>query len=140
MTRINVVEPSELMDQHLLVELRELPRMFTYMEKHMVGKKYSGPAEYTMGAGHMKFFSNKGKYLYERMYALYEESLARGFNFNFDKNSWEFRYIMLDESLKKGYDVTSEAIEVNRKRLAEKIAMRPYWYRFHGKNWEGESV
>lgn len=133
MTRINVVDPKELTDQHLLVELRELPRMFTYMEKHMVGKKYSGPAEYTMGAGHMKFFSNKGKYLYDRMYALYEESVVRGFKFNFDKNSLDFRYKMLDSSLQCGYDVTTEALEVNRKRLAEKLAMRPDWYRYYGK-------
>lgn len=131
MTRINVVSPAELYDQHLLIELRELPRMFTYIEKH-ADVKQKLPTAYTMGAGHMKFFANKAAYLYKRMFALYEESVERGFKFNFDITAWVFRYNMLPDWAKQEYTPDDIAREVNRQRLREKLALSPGFYRYLG--------
>lgn len=133
MTRINVVPVSELMDQHLLAELRELPRMFTYIETHMQGKQYSGPTEYTMGTGHMKFFSDKARFLFKRMIALDEESVKRGFNFNFDKLTWIERYLGIGTAFDKDYTPTEDALKVNRERLSSKLLERPDFYRYYGK-------
>lgn len=133
MTRINVVPVSELMDQHLLAELRELPRMFTYIETHMQDKQYSGPAEYTMGTGHMKFFSDKGQFLYMRMSDLYHESLKRGFKFKFDADDWASRYMVLPLCFSKDYTPTEGALKVNRERLSSKLLERPDFYRYYGK-------
>lgn len=134
MTRINVVDPSELMDQHLLAELRELPRLFTYIEDHMTNSKLREiPKVYTMGAGHMKFFADKGFYLYKRMLALYNEAVKRGINFKFWSEAWDERYKALGESYKNDYSPDDTAVAVNRKRLSEKLEQRPGWYRYYGK-------
>lgn len=133
MTRINVLPPEELYDQHLLIELRELPRMFTYIEKHTLKSNiYSGPLSYTMGAGHMKFFSDKAEYLFKRMFALCEESLKRGFKFNFDNETWLERYNSLPLWVKQDYSPTIEAMTINRDRIAEKVLLRPNFYRMNG--------
>lgn len=134
MTRINVLPPEELYDQHLLIELRELPRMFTYIEKHTLKTNiYSGPLAYTMGTGHMKFFSNKAEFLFKRMIELYAESIKRGFKFNFDNETWLERYNALPLWVKQDYSPTIEAMAINRQRIAEKVLMRPKFYRHNGK-------
>ena len=58
MTRINLVPPEELCDQHLLAEHRELTRIPNAVAKgkyHLKGQ----PAEYKLGEGHVRFFFNK---------------------------------------------------------------------------------
>jgi len=134
MTRINVLEPSELYDQHLLIELRELPRLFTYIEQHMLlNPVYRGPETYTLGKGHVKFFSNKALYLYKRMFALHHESLLRNFNFKFDSDNWNSRYNSIPSILKQDYFPTLNAIDINRERIFEKVILRPNFYRYCGK-------
>jgi deoxyribonuclease V len=39
MTRINLLPPSELADQHLLAEWRELPRIFGLVKKKLTENK-----------------------------------------------------------------------------------------------------
>lgn len=54
MTRINLVPPEELCDQHLLAEHRELTRIPNAVAKgkyHLKGQ----PAEYKLGEGHVRF-------------------------------------------------------------------------------------
>ena len=131
MTRINVLEPSDLYNQHLLIELRELPRLFTYIEKYMMNNsQYTGPEHYTLGKGHVKFFSNKALYLYKRMFALHHESLLRGFNFKFNQEEWNSRYNKIPDSLKQDYYPTLNAVEINRERIYQKVIVRPNFYRY----------
>lgn len=62
MTRINLVPPSELCDQHLLAEHRELTRIPNAVAKgkfHLKGQ----PTEYKLGEGHVRFFFNKMAFL-----------------------------------------------------------------------------
>lgn len=67
MTRINSsINPT---DQHLIAELRELPRIFTSVNKRLtLNKTFDDiPKEFVLGLGHCKFFYNKLDFLYLRL-------------------------------------------------------------------------
>ena len=54
MTRINsAIDPKNLTDQHLIAELRELPRIFTAVNKRIEkGKLFDDiPEKFTLGTG-----------------------------------------------------------------------------------------
>ena len=118
MTRINVVPVQELCDKHLLAEYRELPRIFTCAREPLPGERF--PTEYTLGAGHMKFFYDKLAYLKDRFYELVSECRKRGFNVAYYEAP--VHYILKPRSLLKGYTPTPEALEINRARIAERIS------------------
>ena len=88
MTRINLVEPHQLTDKHLMAEYRELPRIFTAVLKLQEQGKTPAdvdiPDHYVLGQGHMKFFYNKIGWLKTRYKLLYCELLDRGFNLDRD--------------------------------------------------------
>ncbi|MFV9998078.1 MAG: pyrimidine dimer DNA glycosylase/endonuclease V [Arsenophonus endosymbiont of Dermacentor nuttalli] len=52
MTRINVIPPNELCDQHLLAEHRELTRIPNYIVKKKGNVTLSTLSSYTLGKGH----------------------------------------------------------------------------------------
>lgn len=67
MTRINLVHPSRLCDQHLLAELRELPRIPNGVLSGRLKRHYDdAPEHYVLGYGHVKFFVNVAR-IVERM-------------------------------------------------------------------------
>lgn len=79
MTRINCIPVSELTDQHLLAEYRELPRLSKLAR--LPNPKEVFPLNYKMGTGHVKFFYDKGEYLRRRFEdEIVPEMLSRGFN------------------------------------------------------------
>lgn len=82
MTRINLVSPSTLCDQHLLAEFRELPRIPNALLRKSVEDlcDLNIPSEYCLGTGHVTFFYNKLMFLTLRYTDLYKECLFRGFN------------------------------------------------------------
>lgn len=112
MTRINLVPPSELCDQHLLAEHRELTRIPNAVAKGKFNLQ-GQPRDYKLGEGHVRFFFNKMAFLKKRYDALHQECLARGFNVQYifpqdlpqDPNLW------LD------YDPTETALALNRDRI-----------------------
>ena len=77
MTRINVIPPGDLTDEHLLAEWRELPRVFT-LARADDGRPT--PPCYTLGAGHIRFFLPRLGWLGRRHADLTRELLARGFD------------------------------------------------------------
>ena len=83
MTRINLVEPHQLTDKHLMAEYHELPRIFTAVLKLQTQGKTPAdvdiPENYVLGKGHMKFFYDKISWLRSRYINLYDELKARGF-------------------------------------------------------------
>lgn len=125
MTRINVVPVTELADQHLMAEYRELPRILTVVAKTPEPNYLEG--DYRLGEGHVRFFYDKGLYLFTRYCALVAELRVRGFQLNVPDLDWEGFKIMGD------YAPTPEAIAINRERLLEKINAKPDWYRWSGK-------
>lgn len=112
MTRINLVPPRELCDQHLLAEHRELTRIPNAVAKGKFNLQ-GQPDDYKLGEGHVRFFFNKMTFLKKRYDALHQECLVRGFNVQYifpqdlpkDPNLW------LD------YHPTETALALNRERI-----------------------
>lgn len=79
MTRINTVNPSDLTNEWLLAEFRELPRIVNELEKHPTRFKLADiPSNYTLNTGHMKFFRNKLLFLAKRHREIRKELKRRG--------------------------------------------------------------
>ena len=139
MTRINLVPPEELMDQHLFAEFREIKMVPKSLRRSIAARGRADvlrkvPVAYTLNTGHVSFFYDKGAYLRKRYEALKAELLRRGFNFNQDSPlDPDGVFDALDERFRKDYDPTPEALALVRARIAEKIAMKPSWYRYEGK-------
>lgn len=115
MTRINVVPPIELCDQHLRAEYRELPRILTKVKQGW--HPATIPAEYTLGAGHVKFFAFRVAYLLRRHQALRAEMQRRGMRCDIELHDEDVPNCRLH-----GYEPTPEAIEANKRRIAERIS------------------
>ena len=125
MTRINVVPPAEICDQQLIAEWCELTRI----PNGIVAGKYAIdlsqiPKQYTVrtsdnpdgGKGHMKFFFNKLKYLFERYESIRDELAQRGYE---RRSMWPVDFDFSAIGLWGDYVPTSEAKKLNRKRIAE---------------------
>ena len=131
MTRINIVEPSELTDQHLIAEYREITMVPGSLKRTLVSKigykESKVPKKYTLNTGHVYFFYNKGKYLYKRYREIVIEMKLRGFNP--DSNRKFPRNIFIDNNLYNDWMPTMEDYKIIRQRIAERIASKPDWYR-----------
>lgn len=127
MTRINTVEPRELTRQHLLAEIRELPRVFTMVKNwRSSGVNYYNfkrlkkqPTEYTLGTGHMCHFADKLGWLAKRYEALCNEWRSRGYRIQ--QVSYEDLVEGLDSKFLGDYTVTTEALRINRERIKERL-------------------
>lgn len=128
MTRINVIAPSELCDQHLLAEHRELTRIPNCVNAGLY-KPTNIPATYVLGTGHVKFFTNKLKWLRSRYNELHEECLKRGFGvtYKFPDST--------PDNCQGDYVVTAEAVKINLERIALRMPVKARWY---GKMLKGE--
>ena len=131
MTRINIVVPSELTDQHLIAEYREITMVPGSLKRTLVSKigyqESKVSKRYTLNNGHVYFFYNKGLYLYKRYRQLVIEMKRRGFNP--DKNRKFPKDIFIDNNLYNDWMPTMEDYKIIRQRTAERIASKPEWYR-----------
>ena len=121
MTRINVVQPSELSGKHLTAEVHEITRIFGLARKsqHELHKK-NIPNEYKLGTNHCVFFYDKLQYITERYNALCNEMVNRGYTCNrVAKHELEQG---IDRSLFWNYKPTEAAIELNRDRINLRLA------------------
>lgn len=148
MTRINLVPVRELTDQHLFAEFREIKMVPKSLRRSLLAKvKLYGygrtaelqllhriPKAYTLNTGHVSFFYDKGAYLFNRYDEIREELTRRGFNFNVHAQmDPDGVFDSLDHNFNNYYSPTPEALAIIRSRIAEKIAMKPSWYRYEGK-------
>ena len=152
MTRINLVPPEELMDQHLFAEFREIkmvpkslarsiaaarkgyalgfqPERVEQLAAESVLKRI--PPAFTLNTGHVSFFYDKGAYLVERYALLRQELERRGINFN-RGSELDPDGTMLAAPWCGHYTATPEALHIIRTRIAEKIQLKPHWYRYKG--------
>ena len=132
MTRINLVKPSELSDQHLVAEYREIFMVGSALQRSIKSKNWKNtieslPEEFTLNVGHVKFFYNKGKYLHKRYLELIKEMRRRGMNP--DPNR-KFNLGQWPNDLYQDWEPTSKDIEIIKKRIQEKINEKPNWYRW----------
>ena len=134
MTRINLTLVSELADQHLMAEYRELPRVFGAVRKHVQnGKKVSDfkiPSSFLLGTGHVTFFYDKLLFLKNRHQELIAECLKRGFNI---KDTTVQDISDIPQEFRGDYVPHEASIAISQARLDEKIAQRPTWYKHYGK-------
>ena len=127
MTRINIVPTSELTDQNLIAEYREITMLPAALKRTLGSKsglrKNKISTHYTLNGGHVYFFYNKGKYLHRRYSHLINEMTERGFNP--DPNRTFPVDIFKDNGLYKDWMPNVEDYKIIRKRLRQKIAMKP---------------
>ena len=110
MTHINVVPPSELVREHLIAEYRELPRI-----SKLAKPIDNAPSDYVLGAGHCKFFYDKGLFLKHRFEnEIIPEMKKRGYTTNFTE------YRLHPTGLNKDYKPTKNTIKINRLRIQER--------------------
>ena len=119
MTRINLVPPLELCDQHLLAEHRELTRIPNAVAKGKFNLQ-GQPADYKLGEGHVRFFFNKLAFLKRRYDELHLECKARGFNVQY---IWP-ENLPQNAELWADYQATSEALALNRERIALRLPIK----------------
>lgn len=131
MTRINLTLVSELADQHLMAEYRELPRIFGAVRERIAkGQGFKDiPKDFRLGAGHVKFFYDKIGFLYLRQQEIIEELLERGFKIqNTHVNVADIQLCLMND-----FTPSEADIALSQARLDEKIAQRPQWYKHYGK-------
>ncbi|HCJ8468004.1 TPA: pyrimidine dimer DNA glycosylase/endonuclease V [Escherichia coli] len=135
MTRINLVPVSELSDQHLIAEYRELPRIFNlvlnaqYKGKYPLDFKISDT--YLLGTGHVTFFYDKLIFLQRRLKEITEECIKRKFNI---ANKNDYSLALFNKEWLNDYIPTLKEIEISRKRIQEKLNSHPKFYKYYGKN------
>ena len=132
MTRINLVNPGELSDQHLVAEYREIFMVGSSLQRSMKSKSWSKTInnitkDFTLNKGHVTFFYNKGKYLEKRYQKLVSEMKKRGMNPDPDK---KFKKNQWPKKLYNDWRPKQKDYEIIRKRIDEKVSLKPNWYRF----------
>lgn len=132
MTRINVIDPVYLTDQHLMAEYRELPMIMGSLRRSLRSPKPL-PAEsskYTLNRGHVTFFYRKGKFLKRRYTDVVVELIARGYNL--DPNRRADFQVFIDNDLFHDWTPDDHARAINTERLVQRINKQPQWYRYYG--------
>lgn len=122
MTRVNVVPVTELCDQHLLAEHREIKRIPNFVCKNNGNVKLAAKdSVYCLGTGHVIFFRDKLGWLFDRYDALYDECVRRGFNvsYNWPEDSLEYPQLF------NTYNVREADLLINRERIAERMPVKP---------------
>lgn len=133
MTRINIIDPSELTDQHLIAEYREIRLLTQNLRRSFASKdgfnKNKIPRQFTLNAGHVLFFKDKGLYINNRYQQLQNEMKNRGFKptcENIDTSVWPADFY-------NDWQPSERDFEIIRERINLRISQRPGWYRYKGK-------
>ena len=130
MTRINIIPVSDLTDQHLIAEYREITMVPAALTRTLNSKlgfsEKKIPAKFTLNTGHVYFFYDKGLYLEKRYDALVKEMILRAFSPDVKRM---FPKDVFPYELFNDWTPSAEEQELVRDRIKEKIAMKPHWYR-----------
>jgi len=129
MTRINVVNPIELYDQHLVAEYRELFMVGSALQRSLKSPNWDKrdiPKDFRLNTGHVKFFYDKGKYLHDRYAELINEMKLRGMSPDpariFKREQWP-------DHLYGTWNPSENDKDIVRERIKLRISERPNWYR-----------
>lgn len=131
MTRINLVDPDELMDQHLIAEYREIRLLCANLKRTLASKhgfqSIKVPHAFTLNKSHCYFFYNKGQYIHNRYDDLRREMIARGFD-----PQHEFPREVWPDNLYNDWTPSERDKNIVRDRISTRIKERPNWYRYRG--------
>jgi len=125
MVRINLINPRCLTDQHLIAEYVEILMLFGSVNN----LSDDIPKDYRLGQGHIKFFKNKLGYLKKRHELLKKEMIKRKFNHRKSINLKKFKNKLIND-----WKPTKKDKDIIKKRLMEKINLKPSFYRYYGKH------
>lgn len=132
MTRINLVDPQELTDNHLIAEYREIRLLCSNLIRMLNGKKGITqdriPKSFTLNRGHVLFFADKGKYLHKRYDWLMREMKRRGMT-----PQLEFPVDVWPSHLYNDWEPSEQDKQIVRERIKQRINEKPHWYRYYGK-------
>ena len=129
MTRIDIINPSELTDQHLVAEYRELFMVGSSLQRSLKSPNWDVnniPKKFTLNKGHVMFFYDKGKYLSKRYDDLRLEMKNRGMK---PDETRVFKREQWPDELYNDWTPTVEDQNIIRKRIEERILQKPNWYR-----------
>lgn len=129
MVRINIIEPARLADQHLIAEYDEILMLLGYVRRFPDKKNI--PEAYCLGQGHIRFFKDKVRYLKNRHERIKKEMVLRGF-----RPTKTIDLKNYPQTLHNDWTPTDQDKKIITARLKEKLAKKPYWYRYYGKNKE----
>lgn len=140
MTRINLIPPSELMDQHLFAEWREIKMIPQSLKRSLTARGPDGvllmiPPSFRLNTGHVSFFYDKGAYLRKRYKVLTDEILDRGVHAIDAATPLDPAgiYFSLDKRFHKDFVPAEPDFAIIRERIALRISQRPNWYRYKGR-------
>ena len=120
MTRINVgIPPTELINQHLIAEHREIKRIPNCIAKGKYNME-GIPNKFKLGTGHVKFFYDKLLYLKNRYISLYNECIKRGFNVQNYISAWD----NVPQKLMNDYKVKANDCRIIRQRINDRKTNR----------------
>jgi deoxyribonuclease (pyrimidine dimer) len=124
MVRVNLLNPKKLSDQHLIAEYNEILMLVAYIRKYTSLDNI--PKNYCLGKGHMRFFKNKLLYLKKRHELLKKEIKKRGFVAKKSISLSKFK-----KELVKDWRASSDDRKIIKKRLIEKLSLKPEFYRYY---------
>ena len=125
MVRINLINPKKFADQHLVAEYNEILMLIGHIKKFPIINGM--PKKYCLGKGHITFFKNKIKYLKERHELIKKEMKKRGFKTSKTIILKEFK-----KEQKQSWKPLKKDKEIIKKRLIQKIKLKPDYYRYYG--------
>ena len=127
MTRINVINPSELLDQHLMIEYIEMQHISMYLQKSLNKESGSNLDEIlkylTLHKWRIKFFYNKGLYLAKRFKNIKIELHKR----NFLIQNKQFKLDPFSAEYKNDWISSSNNIKIIMMRINEKLKLKESW-------------
>ena len=131
------IKPSQLTDEHLFAESRELKMLPSLYKK--VGDKSLNkvPNEFTLGKGHMLFFLYKSAYTLKRYRKVLQECQRRGFNINDES----YRWLVYNGNYETWTETGSEKYKI-MDRITEKIKSSPkeYFHYYHKRITKEEAI
>jgi len=135
MTRINLIPPMYLADQHLVAEHKEILQLCGSYRKSKSSKKgidfKNLPKNFTLNDGHVKFFYNKFAYLHKRFLEVQNEMRRRKIHSNKVMNCEQYEI----DGVYRDWEPSQSDINLICNRIQERIEEKPDWYRYGDKRY-----
>ena len=134
MVRINLIRKRYLADQHLNAEWDESFMLLGHMLKFPFSID-KVPLNYCLGTGHIKFFTDKARFVFRNLEMIGKEMERRGFKPNWDLY-WDYYdrcSIKLGMSQWNDYKPSKDDEVIIIIRLIEKHELKPNYYKYCGK-------
>ena len=119
MTRINLSIPvSNLTDEHLLAEHREIKRLPSCLQKAILSGSINNiPNKFCLCKGHILFFLNKMLFVFNRYKEIYNECLNRHFNVS----DYSSNFLNIDVCYNNDYIPNSNDKQLLQQRIIDRI-------------------